>query len=96
MSYLHTCYIKKYKLTYIVCLEICIASSTILPASNIAGCVVVDCVVDTTNTTCDNTISLFTPIGVPFIFFLFVFVLITQSGASVGLMRMVLLLDRMD
>ena len=80
------------KLTYVVC-KIYIPSKAISPASNIAGCVVVDCVVDTTNTTCDNTISLFTPIGVPFIFFLFVFVLITQSGASVGLMRMVLLLQ---
>ena len=57
---------------------ICIAFNAILSASNIAGCVGVDCIGEETNTTYNNTISLLTPNGVSFLFLLFVFVCILR------------------
>ena len=57
-----------------VCMIVCIAINAILSVLNIAGCFVVDCVEDGSNTTCNNTISLMTPNGASLTFFLFVFV----------------------
>ena len=68
-----------------VCMIMCIAMTAILSALNFAGCVVVLCVGDGFNTTCNDTIALLTPNGVLFTFF-FSFLLDTQSVASVGLM----------